>query len=128
LLKLYYAIFHSHLQYGLLAWTSTYKSYYHKITILQNKAVKNIGGGKWNDRATPFYAKLKILKLADLIEFEKVCFIFKHKTQKLPSFDNYFISAFNIHQKTTRGSGNEMFLPFYKTSKLQRSIKFQGPK
>jgi len=37
-------------------------------------------GEKWNDRDTPFYAKLKFLKLADLIEFEKACFIFKHKT------------------------------------------------
>jgi len=51
---------------------------------LQNKAVKINGGGKWNHRATPFYAKLKIRKLADLVEFEKACFIFKHKTQKLP--------------------------------------------
>jgi len=71
---------------------------------LQNKSVKIIGGRKWNDRATPFYAKLKILKLADLIKFEKACFIFKHKTQKLPlSFDNYFVSAFNVHQKKIQG-------------------------
>jgi len=113
-----------------LAWTSTYESYYHKFTILQNKAVKIIGGEKWNDRSTPFYAKLKILKFDDLIEFEKTCFIFKHKTQKLPPpFDNYFVPALNAHQRTTRDSGNEnMYLPFYKTSKLQRSIKFQGPK
>jgi len=104
-------------------------SYYHKIAILQNKVVEIIVGEKWNDRATLFYAKLKILKLADLTVFEKACFIFKHETQKLsPSFDNYFVSALNVHQKTTRDSGNEnMFLPFYKTSKLQTSIKFQGP-
>ena len=54
LLSLYYGIFHSHLQYGILAWSATYKSYYNKIAILQIKAVKIIGGGKWNDRATPF--------------------------------------------------------------------------
>jgi len=84
------------------AWTFTFKSYYHKITTLQNKTVKIIGGGKWNYRAvTPFYeyAKSKILKLVDLVEIEKACFIFKHKTQKLPpSFDIYFVPAFNIHQ------------------------------
>jgi len=81
-----------------LAWTSTYKSYYYKITILQNKTFKIIGGEKWNDRATPFYAKLNIVKLADLIEFEKACFIFKHKTPKLPPpFDIYFVPARNVH-------------------------------
>ena len=91
LLSLYYGIFHSHLQYGILAWSATYKSYYNKITILQNKAVKIIGGGKWNDRATSFNAKLNILKLNDLIHFEKACFLFKHKFHKLPCvFNNYF--------------------------------------
>ena len=46
LLNLYYALFHTNIQYGLLAWSSTYKSYYYKISILQNKAFKNVGGGK----------------------------------------------------------------------------------
>ena len=41
-----------------MAWSSTFKSYYSKIAILQNKAVKILGGSKWNDRATPFYATL----------------------------------------------------------------------
>ena len=45
LLNLYYALFHSHIQYGLLAWSGTDKSYYNKISILQNKAVKIMGGG-----------------------------------------------------------------------------------
>ena len=31
LLNLYYAIFHSHLQYGLITWSSTFKSYLKKV-------------------------------------------------------------------------------------------------
>ena len=106
LLSLYYGIFHSHLHYRILAcWRGTYKSYYNKIAILQNKAVKIIGGGKWNDRATPFYAKLNILKLNDLIHFEKACFLFKGKFHKLPCvFNNYFNFTRNTHEKYTRGS------------------------
>ena len=46
LLGLYYEIFHSHLQNGILSWSATYKSYYSKIAILQNKAVKITVGGK----------------------------------------------------------------------------------
>ena len=121
LLSLYYGIFHSHLQYGILAWSANYKSYYNKIAI---------GGGKWNDRATPFYAKLNILKLNDLIHFEKACFLFKHKFHKLPCvFNNYFNFTSNTHEKYTRGSScDNYFLPFYRNKKLQRSIKYQGPK
>ena len=45
LFSLYYAIFHSPLQYGILAWSATYKSY-NRIATLQNKAAKIISGGK----------------------------------------------------------------------------------
>ena len=58
LLQLYYAIFHSHSQYGLIVWSSTFKTYLKKLTTLQNKAVKIVGGGKYFDHATPYYSKL----------------------------------------------------------------------
>ena len=46
LVSLYYAFFHSQLHYGLLTWSSTFHSYYNKIITLQNKAIKNVCGGK----------------------------------------------------------------------------------
>ena len=100
LLNLYYALFHSHIQYGLLAWSAIYKSYYNKISILQNKAVKIVGGGKWNDKATLFYANLIILKLSDLVQLHKAIFVFNFKSNKVPSTcKNYFKAACNIHIK-----------------------------
>ena len=48
-LNLYYAIFHWHLQHGLLTWSSTFKSYLKKLSTLQNKAVKIVGGNKYYD-------------------------------------------------------------------------------
>jgi len=81
MLSLYYAIFHSHLQYRLIiAGSSTNKTYLKKLSILQNKAVKIVEVGKYFDRATPFYSNLKILKLEDLMMFEKAIFVFKSKT------------------------------------------------
>ena len=71
LLNLYYAIFHLHLQYGLITWSSTFKSYLKKLSTLQNKAVKIVGGGKYYVRATQFYAKLRILKLVDMVFLKK---------------------------------------------------------
>ena len=66
LLKLYYAMVHPYLIYSLVAWGSTFPSYIEKLNILQNKAVKLIGGGNYLHRATPYYSKLNILKLPDL--------------------------------------------------------------
>ena len=40
LLQLYHALIYPRLLDAILIWGSTYKSYLHKISILQNKAVK----------------------------------------------------------------------------------------
>ena len=130
LLSLYYAIFHSHIQYAIFIWGSTYKSYSIKITSLQNKAIKIIGGGTWFDNATPFYKKFKILKFKDLFKLETALFIYKFKANLLPStFTNYFYQVKNKYKISTRGSNSSnYFIPYYQTTKLQRSIKYHGPK
>ena len=68
LCSLYYALFQCHIQYRIITWSSTYKTYLKKLVTLQNKAVKIVVNGTWNDRTTPYYAKLKILKLQDLVK------------------------------------------------------------
>ena len=42
LLKLYYAILHPHLLYGIIVWGSTYKSYSQKLVSLENKDLRLI--------------------------------------------------------------------------------------
>ena len=68
-LQIYYALFHPHLPYGLIAWGSAFPIYLKPLTILQNKAVKNIGGGNFRDNASLYYQKLKIIKLPDLYKY-----------------------------------------------------------
>ena len=86
----------SHLQYGLIIWGSTFKTCLKKLTTLQNKAVKIVGGGKYFDHATPYYSKLRILKLVDLLKLEKALFVFNYRSKALPSaFKNYFSEVYN---------------------------------
>ena len=129
LLSLYYTIFHSHLQCGLITWSSTFKTYLKKVSIIQNKAVKIVGGGNFCDRATPYYSKLRIFKLIDMVFLEKALFMFKFKMKMLPDqFSNYFMKTCQVYQKFTRASNhNNYFIPHSKSSKTQRSIKYQGP-
>ena len=89
-----------------------------------------MGGGKWNDKATPLYANLSILKQSDLVQLHKPTFIFNFKSNKLPStFKKYFEVTSNIHGKNTESSSlDNLILPYYRTNKLQKSIKFRGPK
>ena len=54
LLKIYYALMHSQLMYGLPIWGSTFPSYINKLKSLQNKAVKMIGGGSLRENQLNF--------------------------------------------------------------------------
>jgi len=130
LLQLYYSIFHCHLQYGIIIWGSTFKTYLSKLEKLQNKAVKVIGGASWQDRATPYYSKLQILKICDLFQLELASFMYKFKNKQLPfTFLHYFQETSTICSKQLRSTTNQnYFLPRYRTKKIQRSIKFQGAK
>ena len=103
MLQLYYSFFHSHLQYGILLWESTSKTYLSKIKVLQNKAIKVIGGRKWRDRATPFYKKLKIPKIVDIYKLETAIFMYKYRTNELPAgMNNLFQETSQVHTKCTR--------------------------
>ena len=62
-LQLYHILIYLHLLYAIPIWGSTYKSYLHKISFLQNKVVKIVTQTKWNSSANPSYTNLKVLKL-----------------------------------------------------------------
>ena len=131
LLKLYYAMVHPYLIYGLVAWGSTFPSYIEKLNILQNKAVKLIGGGNYLDRATPYYSKLNILKLPDLYKLEVAKFVHRFMHNTLPqSFSNFFAKVGQVNTRTTRSSSNpnNLYIPCYKSNRIQQSIKYQGVK
>ena len=63
LLVLYYSMIHPHLLYGITIWGNRCKKYLKRLRTLQNKAVKVLGGGRWQDHASAYYLQLNILKL-----------------------------------------------------------------
>ena len=132
LIKLYYALFHPHLFYGLVIWGSTYPTYLMIISTLQNKGVKLIGGGAFQYRATPFYYKLNIPKLTDLykIEVSKLMCNIVHRPRHLSNnFTKYFEKACKISQRSTRSTIQEndlLYIPRFRSNRLQNSIRYQG--
>ena len=123
LIKLYYALFHPHLLYGLVIRGSTYPSYLMKISTLQNKVVKLVGGGTFQDRATPFYYKLNIPKLTDLykIEISKLMYNIEHMPRYLPNnFSKYFEKACKILERSTRSITQEndaLYIPRFRSNR-----------
>ena len=128
LLDLHYYMIHPHLPYDITIWGNTYEKYLKRLRTLQNKAVKVLSGGRWQDHASAHYSQLNILKL-DLYTNEVAKLVHKYSQNKLPKKLSSFFTPVNaIHSRTTRlaSTGLNLSLPFYRTEKLQRSYKFQG--
>ena len=115
LLKIYYALIHSQLMYGLPIWGSTFPSYINKLKSLQNKAVKTIGGGSSLESPTKFFNKFSILKLNDLFKMEVAKIVHSHFTNNLPSkLSKFFTLTKNISSRATRAtesSRNTLYIP-----------------
>ena len=123
--------FYPYLLYGLVAWNSTFPIHLHKLASIQNKVVKLIGEGHFLVSTTQFYAKLKILKLLDLNEFETAKLVHNYMNSKLPlSFSDYFNKSCDVSNRSTRISVNSYNLckPLYGTNRMQRSVKYKGVK
>ena len=122
-------IIHSSLLYGLMAWLSTFSTYFHKHASIENKAVKLIGsgGGHFSESTTQFYAKLKILKLFDLYKFETAKLVHGYINSKLSlSFSDYYKKSFDVSNRSTRTLINpyKLYKTLFRTNRMQRSIKY----
>ena len=129
LLLLYNTLFYPHLIYCIFAWSSTFSTYLNPLQTLQNKAIKLIEGLNHWQSSTTAYKRLKILKINESVKFEIGKFLHRHFNNKLPlNFQNYFVALNQIHTRDTRRrmTGCNYRNPLYKTSRMQRSIKYKG--
>ena len=129
--QLYFALIHPLLLYGITAWGSTFSTHLHRQQILQNKAVRAVVGAHYHDSAKFNLANLQILQIDDLFKFEIAIFVFKWNRNSVPiSFSNFFKKTSDVSKRITRQSSksSNLYIPRYRSNRLQRSIKYQGVK
>jgi len=76
---------------------------------------------------SPYYSKLKILKLHDQCRIEVAKYVHRFIHNSLPtSFSRYYIKTNQVSSRTTRAASNKFNLntPRYLSNHLQRSIKY----
>ncbi len=76
LLKVYYALFHPFLNYGLALWGAAPQTSIKDLFILQKKAIKIVTNSEYNAHTTPLFHTLNILKLQDLYKLQLANFIY----------------------------------------------------
>ena len=70
--RIYYALMHPYLTYGLTVWGQACKTDLNQLLVLQKRAVRLINFGCYRDHAIPFFIKSNILPL-DFLYFFKYC-------------------------------------------------------
>ena len=119
---LYFSLFHSHLNYGLILWGSAGKKFTNPIWILQKKAIRLISGASYNTHTNPLFLQHKILKFHDLFKHQLATFAHKMYNQELPHpLNRNLVRNCEVHQHFTRIS-NYPRIPRYKASLAAKSI------
>ena len=122
-------MFYPHIKYGIVTWSSTYKSYLKRLEVIQNKAIYAITKTKsYKQKLAPLYHKLEILPIRQLYKIEIAKFMHKLSTSSLPQplLDQF--SMVNLrHSYSTKNQFNYS-LSCYSTSKLQTSFIFNAIK
>ena len=124
---LYCSLVSPYLNYAILIWGNTCKSYLDKIVKLQKWAIRTVARSNYRSHAAPLFANYNILTVTDMYTLELGSFMFKYHINDLPVvFNKYFDKRSDIHNYQTRYV-NDLNITFNKKSFADNAIRTSGP-
>lgn len=123
-ISIYNSLILSHLHFGILAWG--YDS--DKLLKLQKKAIRVMSNSKYNSHTDPIFKSMKLLKVTDIFQIQKIKFYHKFLNNNIPK---YFSDIFtdlnnNAHYYNTRNQ-NDIILPRVKHEFAKKRIRYSIP-
>ena len=101
--SLYYSLFESHLNYGILLWGCTANKNIRKIENMQKRCIRNVALKSFKAHTEPIFKDLSILKFPDILSYCKSNFMNQYRNKKLPeSFNNIFTDITCTDESQTR--------------------------
>ena len=124
---LYCTLVLPYLNYGILIFGDTCKTYLNKLIKLQKRAMRTVSNSHYRSHTSPIFAKCNVLRVTDMYALELGSFMYRNSLNKLPSsFNNYFTKRSDVHNYPTR-HGNHLNLPQNKKTFSDRSVRTRGP-
>ena len=127
--SIYFGIFASLLSYGSQIFGQINNKHFHRLEILQNKAIRLMKFANFRATANPIYKEIKILKITDYVKLQNFLLVLSDVKGQLPTaLSNTFKLAQHAHKYNTRSSSQfKMIVPPVKTLVYGiRSIYFQA--
>ena len=130
LFTLYCTLILPYLNYGILIWGNTCKSYLDKRVKLQKWAItwiRTTSNSHYRSHTAPIFAKYNVLNVTDMYTFELGVFMYRYSMNELPSsFKYYFKKRSDIHNYSTRHCNNYNLTKNKKTFS-DHSVRTSGP-
>ena len=124
---LYCSLILPYLNYGILIWGSTCKSYLDKLIKLQKWAIRTVSGSHYRSHTGPLFLSNNVLTVSDMYKMELGVFMFKYSINDLPvAFNDYFTKRSDIHEYPTR-QVNDFNTTKNKKSFSDRGVRTSGP-
>ena len=102
LLTVYFAIFQSHLNFGLSVWGQANEIYLQKIKTIQNKVLRKITNAEYDTHITDIYRQTNVLKLTDLFKTKIISLMWDFDHNTFPNSLNELFVCTNEHRYETR--------------------------
>ena len=120
LIQVYYAIFESHIRYGIIFWGNSSKTNVNKILLIQKKAIRVLAGLQYKDSCREYFVSLKIMTVISLYIYETLLFV-KNNLSLLKQDE---IS----HLYETRGKHTFVRPQKHRTKIFEKSVSYSGIK
>jgi hypothetical protein len=118
LIQIYYAIFQSHILYGIIFWGNSSVTNINRILLVQKKAVRVLAGLNYYDSCKEAFVNLNIMTVINLYLFETLMFVRKN----LPKIDCDKVN----HTHDTRAK-NQFIRPLkHRTHIYEKSATYSG--
>ena len=95
----------SFLQYGIVIWGQTFRSYIEPLFKLQKKAIRTISHQTALSHFLPLFKGLQLLRISDVFKLKLLTFVYDSMAMlALSCFHGYFSLSSTVHNHTTRQS------------------------
>ena len=127
LYSLYCTLVMPYINYGILIWGNTCKTYLDKILKLQKWAIRTVTNSYYRSHTGPLFSKHNVLNVNDTFKLHLGIFMYKHHTNQLPNvFSPYFIKHSQKHNYPTRNA-QDYCINNNKKMFTDRAIRNCGP-
>jgi hypothetical protein len=126
--KLYFAMVHSHLSYGINVYGCATSTALEKLRIMQKKAIRSISNANYRAHTAPLFKELKILPLDDLIVYSNTKFMHYYYLNQLPlSFSGTWITNEERNPERILRNAQDLFIPAHRVEMVKRLPYFAFP-